>query len=218
MSLNFPPVIGFETSKCNAAETFYPTAICLVQGPIQSWVGGRVVGAIPAEYGAHMQQALQNSPIFPEKEIQEYGNIPSRYSKFFTIAGYLPFIGIVIGFIRLVAGAAILYVAHTFENLNTDYTPSLKAFGIKMIARGALEFLGFGFVLLIPDLLFTFYREFRPTAFEDPNKKLWSPREVFQKKAEPMNHKNHQNQHGNDVPWESGEPHPFPYAYIPENF
>lgn len=176
MSLNFPPVIGFETRKHNAGATFYPTVGRLVLNVSQS----RIVAAIPPgdAQGLLRQEAANIMPS--DDTLTGYGGIASRFSKFFTIAGYLPFIGSTVGLIRLVAGAAFLIVAFFFaEHINADYLPALKSFGLKMIGRGLIEFFNFGLVLLIPDLLATLYREVRSDSSERPADQLWTPARVF---------------------------------------
>ena len=176
MSLNFPPVIGFETSKHNASATFYPTLGRLVLNASQS----RFVAAMPpGEAQGLVREGAAN--IMPSDDtLAGYGAVASRFSKFFTIAGYLPFIGSTVGLIRLVAGAVFLIVAFVFaEGINPDYLPALKTFGLKMIGRGLVEFFNFGLILLIPDLLATLYREVRSDSSARPPNQLWTPARVF---------------------------------------
>jgi hypothetical protein len=96
-----------------------------------------------------------------------YSNEDKKIFRIIRIAGYIPVVGTVAGIARLISGGVVLCLFHqdkkaAEKNQNENEKEEaelIKKIAISLIARGAFEATSLGFLLLVPDLILTNWRE-----------------------------------------------------------
>jgi hypothetical protein len=139
------PAFGFETATCNAIEYYKERSKKASQKVLDFQKREMVRLNIPIP---EFHEIFDITGYF-EKVEEQYNNSAKsalKIANILKVVGYIPLIGTLLGIARILRAAKT-----TKDDLPNKFNH---------IARGCVELLSLGFLLLIPDLILTGYRAY----------------------------------------------------------